>query len=375
MAEKFSLKDHLFNPQTVGQLAAEFAAGVPGFDANRFGNEALAGFPERELMARIEWMADCIEGQLAEDFPTMADQLQAALPARLDPAKRDDDFGHFIHAVHGILAARHGIGAHRARAMDVLYEATQRFSMEFYIRAFLNHWPDETLAQLALWAEDSNYHVRRLVSEGTRPRLPWARNVGLTPAQTLPLLDRLHADPARFVTRSVANHLNDLSKTVPEQVLEHLARWRAEGRQDAKELNWMRRHALRSLIKQGHAGAMAALGYRVDAPVEAGIVLASARVPIGGALDFDVILNSDMDTPVLVDYRIGFARPNGKPAQKVFKLKAGKVGADKPLKLTKTHKFKGGATTFTLHPGAHNITVQVNGRDVAQACFDLTGET
>ncbi len=184
MAERFSLKDHLFNGDTVGRLAAEYAAAVPGFDAARFEAEALAGFPDRELMARLEWMADCLEPQLAMDFPAMADQLEAAMPAPLDPALRDDDFGHFIHALPGILAVRHGLEAHRDRALDLLYAATQRFSMEFYIRPFLNRWPDETLARLAIWARDDNYHVRRLVSEGTRPRLPWARAVRLETAQT-----------------------------------------------------------------------------------------------------------------------------------------------------------------------------------------------
>jgi len=372
MAEKFLLKDQLFNAASVGQLAAEFAAALPDFDANRFAADALAGFPERELMARMGWMADCLEDQLAADFPTMAAQLHAALPPRLDPSKTDDDFGRFIHALPGILAVRHGLEDHRARAMALLYEATQRFSMEFYIRAFLIRWPEETLAELAVWARNDNYHVRRLVSEGTRPRLPWAQNIDLVPEQTMPLLDVLHADPARFVTRSVANHLNDLSKIVPELVINRLAAWRAEGRQTEKELDWITRHALRTLIKQGHSGAMAALGYHPDAPVTARIMLGQENVPIGGALEFEVELVSGAEIPVLVDYRISFARASGKTAEKVFKLKAAKVDAGKPLRLSKRHPFKAAATTFTLNAGAHSITVQVNGRDVAFANFHLT---
>ena len=128
-------------------------------------------------MARLDWMADCIEGHLADDFVTMADQLEAMMPAPLDPSLKDDDFGHFIHAVPGILDVRHGLEAHRERALDLLYEATKRFSMEFYIRAFLNRWPEETLARLKVLSGDENYHVRRLVSEGTRPKLPWAKAV------------------------------------------------------------------------------------------------------------------------------------------------------------------------------------------------------
>lgn len=371
MAKPPPLKDQFFNAETIGQLAAEFAASVPDFDVARFEAQALAGFPERELMARLEWMADCIFDQLSDDFEILADQLEAAMRTPLDANRTDDDFGHFIHATPGILAVRHGVEDHRARAMALLYQATQRFSMEFYIRAFINRWPQETLADLAQWAHDPNYHVRRLVSEGTRPRLPWAQNVALTPAQTFPLLDMLYADPTRYVTRSVANHLNDLSKTVPDAVIETLARWESEGMQAPSELAWMRRHALRTLIKKGHAGAMEAMGYRADLPVTAQIVLKSDAVAIGDTLAFDVVLSGDADAPVIIDYRITFARAGGKQADKVFKLKAAKLRAGKPLTVSKAHRLKGDATTFTLFAGAHTITVQVNGRDVAQADFEL----
>lgn len=373
MAEKFSLKDHLFNAQTLGRLAAEFAAGVPGFEAERFVSEALSGFPERELMARLDWMADCLEGQLAPDFPTMADQLEAAMPPLLDPSLTDDDFGHFIHAVPGILAVRHGLEDHRTRALDLLYEATKRFSMEFYIRPFLNRWPEETLARLRMWMVDENYHVRRLVSEGTRPRLPWAKAVDLSSDQTLPLLDALHGDATRYVTRSVSNHLNDIAKFDPELVLKTLARWAKEVRQNAKEMDWMTRHALRTLVKQGHAGALEMLGYRADVPVRAALSLGADTYAIGGRVQIAVTLAADQDLPVMVDYRLEFARAGGKTAQKVFKLKAGKIAAGKPLSLSKNHHLKGDATTFTLHPGAHRVILQVNGVDVAEAGFALTG--
>lgn len=233
MAEKFSLKDHLFNADTVAQMAGEFSA-IKGFDADRFQAEALAGFPKRELMARLDHLADCLVTYLAADFPAMAAQLEAAMPAQLDPTLTDDDFGHFIHAIPGILAVRHGLESHRERALDLLHAATRRFSMEFYIRPFLIRWPDETLARLAVWGGDENYHVRRLVSEGTRPRLPWAKAVDLEPDRVWGLLDMLHADPARFVTRSVSNHLNDLSKIFPDQVLARLDLWKDGAQQQAK---------------------------------------------------------------------------------------------------------------------------------------------
>lgn len=293
------------------------------------------------------------------------------MPPPLDPSLRDDDFGRFIHAVPGVLAVRHGLEAHRDRALDLLWAATQRFSMEFYIRAFLNRWPDETLARLEAWAGDDNYHVRRLVSEGTRPKLPWARKVEVTPAQVLPLLDRLQADSTRFVTRSVANHLNDLAKDDPDTVLARLEAWDADGTQAPAERAWMRRHALRTLIKDGHPGAMAMLGYAQDVPVEVSLDVPAPQVALGEALAFEVTLRADQDLPVIVDYRIRFARPGGKSGEKVFKLKVGQVRRGKPLVLKKLHKLKANATTFELHPGQHGLVVQVNGVDRAEGMFEI----
>lgn len=371
MAERFSLKDHLFNAQTVAQLAGEYAAALPDFDPDRFQREALSGFEDRELMARLDWLADCIEVQLEPGFEQMARQLEAALPTPLDPGKSDDDFGRFIHAVPGILAVRHGLKDHRVRAMQVLYAATKRFSMEFYIRPFLNQWPDETLETLTGWARDPNYHVRRLVSEGTRPKLPWAKAVSLSPEQTLPLLDHLQADPTRYVTRSVANHMNDLTKTVPDLVLDRLKLWSEQGDQNPKEATWIRNHALRTLIKSGHDGALDMLGFRSDVPVTATVRLAADKVAIGDMLRFECELRCNAAMPVLVDYRIEFARPEGRTAQKVFKLKQGHVSPNSAFVLSKTHRLKADATTFTWFPGPHRLILQVNGRDCATACFDV----
>ena len=370
--ERFSLKDHMFNAQTVGQLAQEYAAEIPSFDAAKFESEALSGFAVRELMQRLEWMADCVESQLSSDFPTLAEQLEAAMPSRLDPALTDDDFGHFIHAIPGILAVRHGLENHRERALDLIFVATQRFSMEFYIRPFLNRWPEETLARLAEWSKDENYHVRRLVSEGTRPRLPWAKSVTLTQEQTVPLLNGLQGDQTRYVTRSVANHLNDIAKIDADRVVALLQDWSIAGKQSAKELDWMTRHSLRTLVKQGHVGALDLLGFRADAPVQVSAEILTPVVAMGDAVSFEIEITSQTYCPVLVDYRIDFARADGKRAEKVFKLKQGKVSFGAPLTLKKSHKLKTGASTFTLYEGPHRITSQVNGMDHTVLNFELT---
>lgn len=372
MASGFSLNDQLFNAETIGQLAREHGDALDGFDGPGFVSEVLAGFPDRGLLERMEWIADCLEPRLAADFPAMADQLEAAMPPPLDPTRTDDDFGQFIHAMPGILAVRHGMERHRDRALDLLEAATQRFSMEFYIRPFLNRWPEETLARLSDWAAHPSYHVRRLVSEGTRPRLPWAKNIEIDPLDPLPLLTRLHADPTRYVTRSVANHMNDLSKRFPDTVFETLAAWHRDGKQDSAELAWMTRHALRTLIKQGDPRAMAMLGFDPDAPVNVEtFALDPDRPAIGDKARIAVTLSAPERLPVLVDYVLRSPLPSGKTREKVFKLKQAVVQPGVPLTLEKTHSFKGDATTYTLLPGRHELALIVNGVVRAQLAIDI----
>ncbi|MGB1035567.1 MAG: hypothetical protein ACPGVS_11130, partial [Primorskyibacter sp.] len=310
----FSLRDQLFNPDTLGDLAREYAT-LPGFDPDRFRAQALKGLAPLGLMARLDHIADAVSAQMpglapdgtCTDFPALADALEAAMPPPLCPKAMDNDFGRFIHAVPGILAVRHGMepsGHHRDRALTLLHAATQRFSMEFYIRPYLDRWPDVVLDRLRDWATDDNYHVRRLVSEGTRPRLPWGKGLSLDPLRMLPLLDALYADSTRYVTRSVANHLNDLTRAHGGAVLERLSDWAEQGAQTPKELEWMTRHALRTAVKRADGAALAHLGYRADVPVTAGLSLAPNPVARGQAVQITATLKADMALPVMVDYRI-----------------------------------------------------------------------
>jgi 3-methyladenine DNA glycosylase AlkC len=373
MASGFSLKDDLFNPRTVGYLADLFAAKDPSFSADRFRREVLAAFPSLELKERITHIATVLANYLPKDFDAAADRILAALPPPLDPTRTDDDFGNFIFAPVGEYVATHGLERHRARSLALLCDLTQRFSMEYAIRPFLNRWPDETLQVLSDWTAHPHYHVRRLVSEGTRPRLPWGKKISIGPERTIPLLDRLHADATRFVTRSVANHLNDIAKSDADLVLSTLGRWRAEGRQGKAELDWMASHALRTLVKDGHSGALAFLGLSPDDGVRATrLTVEPKRLPIGSVLTFAVELVADREMRAVVDYVIDFARPGGKTARKVFKLRVVELPAGRPVSLGKRRTMKGDATTFTLHPGPHRLSVQVNGRILAEAAFELT---
>jgi hypothetical protein len=258
----FSLKDHLFNEPTLGQLAAEYAAGLPGFPAGRSSTGCFRVWPSATLLERIDWIADCLEPHLASDFPTMADQVEAAMPPPLDPTLRDDDFGQFIHAIPGVLAVRHGMSAaHLPRALDLLEAATQRFSMEFYIRPFLNAFPGRS------WRGSTTGRGTRTTTSGVwsaKARAP--RCHGRSGSRPIPCRCCRFSMRYTPIRRASSRDLSPITSTTsprlaPDQVLDRLADWKATGSRNPAELVWMTKHALRTLSKQGHPDAMAALGY------------------------------------------------------------------------------------------------------------------
>lgn len=371
MSQKgYSLKDQLFNAEKVAWVAGRFA---PPFDAGAFEAEVMSRLPELELKARIDWIAECLRRYLPECFPDAVEAIRAALPDPLDPRLGDDDFGDFIFAPLGEYAVAAGLERHPDLLLDLLEELTQRFSMEWAVRPVLNRWPEKAMARMRLWAAHEHYHVRRLASEGTRPRLPWGMGVKLTAGETLPLLDALYADKARFVTRSVANHLNDISKTEPELVIDRLERWRDEGRAEAGELDWITRHALRGLIKAGHPGALRCLGYDPAAEVRAALNLAPEVLPLGEVLQIGVELSGPAGLPVIVDYVLHLHRKAGAPGRKVFKLKQARLDREGRLSLQKAQRIAAGLSTYRVVPGPHRISVQVNGVIRAGGDFEIRG--
>ncbi len=325
------------------------------------------------MKQRIALISKTLDDYLPSDFSKAVATIREALPPPLDPDKSDDDFGDFIFAPLGEFVARKGLSdAHVPLALEALEDLTQRFSVEFDIRAFLNEYPDETLTRLAIWAEHPHYHVRRLVSEGTRPKLPWGRKITIPIEAAIPLLDRLHADQTRYVTRSVANHLNDIAKIDPELVLQTLARWHGWGRQEARELDWMTRHALRGLVKKGHPPALEFLGFKPDPEVR--IVVWSADDPtchLGEQTGIHLTLEAEEDVALIVDYIVDMPRPNGTISSKVFKLKRLHLATGEKISLRKAHRFVKDASTITYHPGPHHLHLQINGARLASQCIQL----
>jgi 3-methyladenine DNA glycosylase AlkC len=370
----FSLKDHLFNQAKVEYLAGFFSSQKSRFPVQRFVTNVMKKLPNLELKQRITWIAESLQEHLPEHYPDAAKQIVECLPPPLDETKSDDDFGDFIFAPLGEFVVRQGMQPeHVSLSLQTLKELTKRFSMEDSLRYFIRKYPLETLKELDRWSCDRNYHVRRLVSESTRPLLPWSGRIDLTVDQTLPLLDRLHADKTRYVTRSVANHLNDIAKAQPDLVVQTLKSWHAQGLQAPNELQWMTRHALRTLVKQGHQGSLSLLGFNPIPKIQCGeIVILKSTLTPGDTLEFSIDILANRDEALVVDYAIEFVKAAGKRSTKVYKAAKITLKKGESQKVTKKHKLHAQATTYQLYPGEHQLTIQINGQPVGSKAFHLS---
>jgi 3-methyladenine DNA glycosylase AlkC len=375
MKKKFSLKDHLFNRKKIEYLAGLFVVADKQFKEKEFVEEVMTKLLKLELKERIVWIAEVLERYLPQDFSVASKVIVKALPVELDSSNTDDDFGDFIFAPLGEFVVRNGLSKkHLNDSFFVLHELTRRFSMEDAMRAFINTFPNETLKVYARWAKDKNYHVRRLVSESTRPLLPWSRRISLTTTDTLLLLENLYTDKTRYVTRSVSNHLNDIAKKEPKLVVKTLEKWKKEGRQLDAELAWMTKHALRTLVKDGNKDALSLLGYanEVHADVQNfSLDSHSKKIAKNGHLSFLFTLNAQADEDLLIDYVIDFVKKGGGVKPKVFKLKKVSLKKGEMLKVSKKHRFIEDATTYTLYSGLHTLTLQINGKKCRTCTFEI----
>ena len=369
--KSFSLKDRLFNADTVDLLAQGLSRAYPDFKSKAYQAEVLRQFQSLELKACIECMADALVDYLPKNYSQAAKVLKQALPEPLDPSLSDDDFGDFIWSVPSEFAARQGCTDKRLKtSLALLKETTKRFSAEFAIRPFLKTFPDATYKFLEGCAQDENYHVRRLASEGIRPNLPWGLKIGLSTAKTIAMLNTLHADRTRFVTRSVANNLNDISKTDPEAVLDALDRWRASDQQEVSELEWMTKHALRGLIKADHPQALLALGYPIKPGFKLSEVKVAETVSTGDSLEWSATLTSTARQKLKVLLRVYFLKANGTHSAKVFALKDRSVDTGDVVALKKRLPFKP-MTTRALYSGEHHVELVVNGVACGRKTFIL----
>jgi 3-methyladenine DNA glycosylase AlkC len=262
---------------------------------------------------------------------------------------------------------------HFEPSMEALRLHTRFGSSEFAVRRFLQNDLEPTLAVMRGWANDDNEHVRRLASEGSRPRLPWSfqlRPIMEKPELTWPILDALKADESAYVRKSVANHLNDIGKDHPDWLIERLEAW---PRDDPKTA-WIVKHALRTLVKKGDPRALALIGASAEADVRVerfsvtpGKVKLGSHVIIGA----EIASISNKDQRLVADYAVHYVKANGGSSRKVFKLKAFDLPAGGRQLLSIRRAIRD-FTTRKHYPGRHKVELMVNGAVLAEGGFDLT---
>ncbi len=373
MKEKFLLKDELFNPGKVQMIATEIQAVYSAFDQKAFERDVLKSFPQLELKERIYHIRNMFALYLPEDYREAVGVLLQSLPGELNTHRSDNDFGDFIYAPYSEYVSAFGCnGEELSFSLQALREMTKRFSVEYAIRDFINKYPEETFEMLEVCSLSNNYHERRLASEGLRPKLPWAKKIDIKYNKALLILDNIFYDNTRYVTRSVSNHLNDISKIDPLLVIATLKRWKASEKQNSKEMDYIINHALRTLVKDGNEDALELLGYFPDPAIDINdFVLENRSVNIGEALHFHFDLKANEDCKLLIDYIIYFQTKSAKQSSKVYKIKKLSLEKDEFAKIEKRHLFKVNMSTKKLHIGEHKVELQINGKLYASDVFNL----
>lgn len=359
--------DELLDPAVVGRLRRSLLAVAPGLQLRTL-EDAQSRVPGGRLRDRV----DIVRDALLEDIPS---GFGAAERVVRDVLTVPHFAGWMIWPVSEFVAARaiaSGSTGDFDAAMDVLAQLTIPLSSEFAVRDLLNARPERALGIMRAWTGHENEHVRRLATEGSRAYLPWAKRVAWLIAQpdaTRGIVDALYRDPAEYVRRSVANHLNDLSRVDPALVIQIAQAWHAEPDQHTP---WVLRHSLRTLVKKADPKALGLLGYtgnnlRVGRPS-----LSAAKVGLGGALEFAAVVTNDGSdvAAVAIDYSIGFLRANGDVRPKTFKLASRRLDPGESVVVRKAHSFRP-ITTRTYYPGRHFVTVQANGTLSPPADFTL----
>jgi 3-methyladenine DNA glycosylase AlkC len=255
-------------------------------------------------------------------------------------------------------------------SISAIETVTRWSSCEFTVRPFLVKYPERMYAQMLAWSDNPSPMVRRLASEGIRPRLPWGMGVPALkrdPAPILPILEKLKNDPAETVRRSVANNLNDIAKEHPQVVLEITGRWLGQN----PNTDWILRHACRGLLKKGNAQALAFFGFEKGAnAIEVANLQYNPEVTIGDNLDFSFQLSNHAPKAqtLRLEYQIDYQTLSGKISSKVFKIKELELAAETTVQIERYQRFQD-FTTRKHYPGAHVLRILVNGLALGEGEF------
>lgn len=407
-AKQRLMKDGI-NRHAINRIKAALSQIIPEFNATTFEKTARKDLDTLEMRARVIHVINALHTSLNIPYPEIAQALHQ-LPTVWDFGDPDDRLQGFAAWPLIDYISVHGL-AHPQESLSVLETLTPLFTAEFALRPFYLQHYDLTYQTVLSWLAHPNHHVRRLASEGSRPRLPWGTHLKRfieDPQPLIPILDKLMDDPSRYVQKSVANSLNDISKDHPELVIELGSQWlglksnqhHCHNKNPAFNPNnrtknntrsatnaainssidhkggdraWIIKHASRTLVKAGHLDAITMLGYtRNPKCLISDFKLDNHSVSIGDHLNFSftLISKSREAQKIIIDYAIHFMRANGKANPKVFKLKSFSLNGSESHNLAKSHTFKA-VTTRKYYPGTHTIEIFLNGTSILKENFDL----
>ena len=355
----------LVNGEVVENLSNNLKSLHSSFDEQSFKSFILEKLPELELKQRISLVVQALHQNLSGDYAEDIHILDK-LAERVYGNKPD------ITA----LCLPEYVSTFGLEHFDFSMEALERYtvycSSEFAVRDFIILDQERAFEFINKWKFSKNHHVRRLASEGSRPRLPWGKKLHSLVKDPEPLrqiLEHLNQDDSEYVRKSVANCLNDISKDNPEWMLDLVESWDNSNALTA----WIIKHGARGLIKQGYPRVFSLFGFTADPKLELGeIALSAEKIKIGDELEFYFMVNNleEKEVKLAVDFKVYYIKKTGKSLPKVFKLKELVIPKGTSEKIRKKHSFKD-VSIRKHYPGIHKIEVVVNGKAVAEKEFQL----
>lgn len=363
MADAPLLKDFV-DRDSITSIGNAIRAVVAGFDVDAFVSSVFDGDWEgKALKQRIRHVANMLRDSIDGDYSHALDVLRRSAHAGSIEGFAAWCLNDFVE--------EYGV-EEPDLSLPALEEFTKLASSEFAVRPFITRYPERMAEQMLEWARNGDEAVRRLASEGYRPRLPWGMGIPALkkdPSPILPILELLHSDSSETVRRSVANNLNDISKDHPEVAIGLLKRWG----DDSPEAEALRKHALRTLLKAGDPAALELLGYAHGADVavtEMTVSPDTVRVGEHTFVEFTVASNADTSHPVMVDYAVTFQNKSGTGSRKVFKGKTEELAPGDRLHFRRKVSLQP-MSTREIFPGTHTVEAQVNGVVRATRTFEV----
>ncbi|MGB0887192.1 MAG: DNA alkylation repair protein [Vicingaceae bacterium] len=357
-----NLKDE-YNKSFIQELSNKLTSKSSTFDVDSFVNSIINNdWEQRELKDRMRFVTINLNTHLNCSYPEQIEILSKIVADYR--GLKGMVFPDFVQ-VYGLDDLTTSL-----KAMELF---TQYSTAEFAIRPFIEKYPDKTIEQMFVWSSHKNEHLRRLASEGCRPRLPWAPKLNefiKDPSAVLPILENLKNDNSPYVRKSVANHLNDISKDHPNLVLKTTNNWFGK----TKNTDWIVKHALRTLLKKGDKKALLIFGLDNSENLETNnLTLSKNTIKIGTFIHFgfDVINNSNQERNIRLEYKVAFVKANGSTSNKVFQISEFSLKANSSKHFKRKQWFKE-LSTRKHYPGNHKITLVVNGDEKSEISLILT---